>query len=523
MLDGVLVGGGHNNLVAGIYLARAGWKVAIFEREHQIGGCLRTEEVTAPGFRHDLLSGFHNLIFLSPAYRQLRADLEQHGLTYIRAEIPSASLFPDGETACLYGDLERTQASVGRHSAADACACKELFSIWRQVRDGLAGILSSPPPSLSGALKALGIRSSLGPRGTMQLLRMLLLSPRDLAAYWFENPRVRAWFVPKARHTDAGPETAGGGVAAWLYMCLGMDPQAGIATPAGGANRLPQALAGLFRSLGGQIHTGQEVRRIVVRRGTAAGVQLSDGTVVEAGRAVIASLAPTRLFLELVGSDRLPPEFVSMVLKYRYGLSLLKIDLALGDRPEWIGGHETAQAAAIHLAPSVDHVSQAYNEALRGYLPREPLVVVGQHSVLDPDRAPPGKHVLWILARPVPYEVKGDAAGQIAGQAWDRIKEAYADRVIEILSRYCPNLKQDMLGRHVLSPVDLERLNPNLVRGDIGSGSFHLDQALLFRPLPGWSRYRTPIRRLYLTGAATHPGPGIIGNSGYALARMLTR
>ncbi|MDI6893114.1 MAG: NAD(P)/FAD-dependent oxidoreductase [Bacillota bacterium] len=523
MPDGILIGGGHNNLITGIYLARAGWKVAIFERDHQIGGCLRTDEATLPGFRHDVLAGFHNLIFLSPAYRELRGELEQHGLKYIRARIPSASLFPDGETIYLYGDVEATRASIARYSRADAEACRELFATYSRVRDSLAGVLSSPPPSLPAALKALGIRSSLGPRGNMQFLRMLLLPPRDFAAYWFENPRVQAWFVPKARHTDAGPETVGGALAGWLYMCLGMDPEAGLATPAGGGNRLAQALAGLFRSLGGEIHTGREVKKIVVRRGAAAGVQLEDGTAVEARRAVIAGLAPTRLFLELVGADRLPAGFVPLVMKYRYGLSLMKIDLALAARPEWIGSPELERAAAIHLAPSVDHASLAYNEGLRGYLPREPLLVVGQHSALDPGRAPPGKCVLWVLARPAPYQVRGDAAGQIRGQAWDRIKESYADRIIDILSRYCPNLKGQILGRRVLSPLDMERLNPNLVHGDTGSGSLHLDQALLFRPFPGWSRYRTPIRRLYLTGAATHPGPGVMGNSGYALARMLTR
>lgn len=441
MQDAVLIGAGHNNLIAGIYLARAGWKVAIFERDHHIGGCLRTDEDTVPGFLHDILAGFHNLIFLSPAYRDLKGNLEHHGLKYIRAQIASASLFPDGQTICLHANLEATRASIGRYSRADAEACRELFAIYGRVRDSLAGVLSSPPPSLPAALAALGLRSSLGPRGSMQFLRMVLLPPRDFAIYWFENPRVQAWFVPKARHTDAGPETTWGGFAAWLYMCLAMDPEAGMAVPAGGANRLAQALAGLFRSLGGEIHTSREVKKIVVRRGAAVGVQLEDGTVVEARRAVVASLAPTRLFLELVGADRLPPGFVP----------------------------------------------------------------------------------LWVMARPAPYEVKGDAAGHIAGQARDQIKEYYADRIVNILSRYCPNLKEQILGRRVLSPLDLERLNPNLVRGDIGAGSFDLDQALIFRPFPGWSRYRTPIRRLYLCGAATHPGPGIIGNSGYALARMLTR
>ncbi|MDI6823132.1 MAG: NAD(P)/FAD-dependent oxidoreductase [Bacillota bacterium] len=521
MFDAVLIGGGHNNLVAGTYLARAGWKVAIFERNAQIGGCLRTDEVTQPGFRHDLLAGFHNLIFLSPAYHELREQLEQQGLKYVRAEIPSASLFPGGEVICLHADLEATQASVGARSRADAQACGRLYAIYRQVRHALAVALSSPPPSLNTALKAMGIRASLGPRGTMQFLRMLFASTRDVAAYWFENPKVQAWFVPQARHTDAGPDTAGGGLAAWLYMCLAMDREAGTAIPAGGGQRLAEALARVFRSLGGEIHAGQEVKKIVVRRGTAQGVQLADGTVVEARRAVIASLAPTRLFLDLVGSEQLPPEFVFMVRKYRYGTSLLKMDLALGREPEWIGGQELSQAGVIHLTPSVDHMAQAYDEALRGYLPREPLLVVGQPTAVDPDRAPPGKHILWILVRSAPYELKGDAADRIPGRAWDQIKERYADRVIEILTHYCPNLKQELLARHVLSPPDLERLNPNLVLGDAGAGSFHLDQAFVFRPFPGWSRYRTPIRRLYLTGAATHPGPGVMGNSGFAVARLL--
>jgi phytoene dehydrogenase-like protein len=522
LYDAILIGAGHHNLVAAGYLARAGWKVAIFEREQRAGGCLLTAPVTLPGFHHDLMPSFVHLLFLSPAYREFRREWERLGLTLRRAALPAASLFPDGDSVLLCDRLPATLASIGRHSKSDAESCRRLYLTYRQVREGLAGILGSPPPSVATAWRALRIRALLGPRGTAEFLRLALLSPRHLAGERFEHPRVRAWLIHlAARLGGAGPDTPGSALAALLYLGMAMDSAAGLAIPEGGMAVLAGVMADHLRSLGGEIHLGREVTRVVVRRRTARGVQLGDGTIVEARRAVIAGVSPTRLFLQMVGPEHLPPAFLSLASRYRYGLSLFRIELALSARPQWSGGESCQSAALLHIAPSIVDLARAHHEATHHHLPAAPGVAVGQPTVLDPRRAPPGKHILWITANPVPYAIQGDAAGAIAGRSWDQVKEAYADRVIGLLRPYCPELEGLIEARHVLSPVDLERLNPNLVRGDPAAGSFEPDQAFIFRPLAGWSRYSTPIRRLYLCGASTHPGPGVTGASGYALARML--
>ena len=522
MYDAILIGAGHHNLVAASYLARAGWKVAIFEREQHAGGCLLTAPVTLPGFQHDLMPCFVHLLFLSPAYREFKGDWERHGLAFRRAAVPAASLFPDGDGVLLCARLPATLASIGRHSKADAESCRRLYQTYRQVRGQLAGIMGAPPPSAATAWRALRIRALLGPRGAAQFLRLALLSPRHLAGECFEHPRVQAWLIHlAARLGGAGPDTPGSALAAWLYLGMAMDSAAGIAVPEGGMAALAGAMSGHLQALGGEIHLGRDVARVVVRRRTAVAVQLADGTSVEARRAVIAGLSPTRLFLQLVGVEHLPREFVTLVSRYRYGRSIFRIELALSAWPRWSGDDDCQSAALLHIAPSIADLARAHHEATHDHLPAAPAVAVGQPTVLDPRRAPPGKHILWVTANPAPYVIRGDAAGVIAGQSWDQVKEAYADRVISLLRPYCPGLEGLIEARHVLSPADLERLNPNLVQGDPAAGSFEPDQAFIFRPLAGWSRYRTPIRRLYLNGASTHPGPGVTGASGHALAKML--
>ncbi|MDI6823301.1 MAG: NAD(P)/FAD-dependent oxidoreductase [Bacillota bacterium] len=520
MHDAVLIGSGHNNLVAGVLLARAGWKVVVFEQADEVGGAVRTAELGPPGFRYDAFSSNHTLIFLSPFYHQTRDDLEQHGLYYLPYPIPIASVFPDGKSVRLYPDLERTLDSLGEQSANDARGWKKLYEMYQAGRELFTTLFSSAMPSFAAMQALIGRRLRLGPRGNMEFMQMLTLPARAFADEYFETDYAKSWFVQWALHLPHSPESAGGGAFAWVVMAATQDPQVGLRVPRGGSGGLTQALASLLRSLGGEIHTGSRVTRVIVRRKTAWGVVLDDGTEVPSARAVIACTSPTKLFLDLVGADNLPAEFVGRLQRYRYGLPVLKIDYALSGPPTWKAGEEIARAGIVHLSSGVDAMSLAYNQALRGYLPREPLIILSQPTVADPARAPEGKHILWVIVR-VPHVVKGDAAHRIKPRPWRHLKERFADRVTDIIESFTPGLKQLILARHVFSPEDLERANPNLIRGDIGCGSVEFDQSYVFRPLPGWSRYATPIRRLYLTGAATHPGPGIHGMSGYALARTL--
>jgi len=216
-----------------------------------------------------------------------------------------------------------------------------------------------------------------------------------------------------------------------------------------------------------------------------------------------------------------PPPAAQRLAKMRPGPATMMIHLALSDLPAWSAGAELRKFAYVHLAPSYAAMAKAYTEALDGLLPAEPGLVVGQPTAIDPSRAPAGQHVLWVQVRVLPSRIRGDATGTIAGTDWDSAKDAYADRVIGIIERYAPGFSATILDRAVLSPADLERENPNLVDGDSIGGSHHLDQNFLFRPAFGWSRYRTPIDRLYMVGASTWPGAGTSAASGFMLAKML--
>ncbi len=520
MHDAVLVGSGHNNLVAGVVLAQAGWKVAVYERADEPGGAVGTDTNSIPGYRLDAFSNTHVLIFLSRFYHEMKDDLARHGLKYLRYEANIVSLFPDKTAVCQFPDLEGTLDDLGRLSADDAAGWEKLYGLYRDARDAFSTLFSGPIPSLASMEALAGARLRFGPRGNMEFTQLLTMSGRSFAERHFRSEKAKAWFLPYGLHPPLAPESAGAGVFAWVGLAVAQDPDYGLAIPAGGSGSLSAALVSLLRSLGGEVHCGVPVARIIVRGKTAKAIELEDGTQVEAGRAIIAGLAPTKLFGELIEPEALPADSMAKLRHYRYGAPRVKIDYALSRPPSWEAGDGARKAGLVHISPSVDAMSQAANQVVRGYLPGEPLLIVAQPSIIDPSRAPEGKHTLWVLTS-VPYEVKGDSAGKIGKRPWLHMKERFADRVGDIIERYAPGFKESVLARHVMSPEDLEAANPNLVRGDISTGSTEFDQSYIFRPIPGWSRYATPISRLYLCGAGTHPGPGVHGMSGWALANML--
>jgi len=296
------------------------------------------------------------------------------------------------------------------------------------------------------------------------------------------------------------------------------DQAFGMALGRGGADVIVSALIRSITAAGGEVRLGAPVQSIALDAGAAKGVVLASGERIDATRAVIANLHPRVLFGNLVSA---PSPAAQRLARLRPGPATMMIHLALSDLPEWSAGAELRQFAYVHLAPSLAAMAKTYTDALDGLLPAEPALVVGQPTAVDPSRAPPGRHVLWVQVRVLPLHVRGDAAGSIGGTQWNEIKEAYADRVIGIIERYAPGFTTKILARAVHSPDDLERDNPNLVGGDSLSGSHHLDQNFFFRPAFGWSRYRTPIDHLYMVGASTWPGAGTNPGSGFMLAKSL--
>ena len=320
-------------------------------------------------------------------------------------------------------------------------------------------------------------------------------------------------------HLDVAPDIAGGAVFPYLESMA--NQSFGMVIGKGGADTMIRALDKLLTTAGGKIFTDSEVAEIVTSGGKATGVRLSSGETHTATKAVIAGVAPRALSGRLLPKGSGDPAFDAAMKKFRYAPGTMMIHLALEDLPDWRAGAELRQFAYVHLAPSLDAMARTYQQAVAGLLPDQPVLVVGQPTAIDPSRAPPGKHVLWVQVRMLPAKIKGDAAGEIAPEHWDQVKERYAERVLDIIESYAPGLRTKILGRSVFSPIDLERENPNLVGGDQLCGSHHLSQNFLFRPARGFARWNTPIDKLHMIGAATWPGAGTGAGSGFLLAQEL--
>ncbi|MHB1627152.1 MAG: phytoene desaturase family protein [Bacilli bacterium] len=517
--DAIIIGSGHNGLACALMLARAGWKVLVLERAQRPGGAAQTDEVTLPGFHHDLYATNIGLFLGSPIYREFGSQLHASGLEIVSSDHPFCSVFPDGDAVRVYQDADRTLAEFERQSPSDAQAWQELLRYFNDVSPHLLPFLQLPMPSWALARQAYRAYRVLGRKKWLELVQLMLKSPRQFTESWFTSEKVRATFIPWAFHLDFGPDVAGGALFPFLEAPL--DHMNGMALAKGGVGHLIASMVTVLSKSAGQVMLGRGVDKIIVQHGRATGVELEGGEKLYAKRAVVANIAPGQLIRRLLPVESLPSSYVQKIREFRYGPGTMMIHLALDGPLDWRAGRECAQFCYVHIAPYVEDVAQTYTDAQNGVLPASPMLVVGQQSAVDKSRAPEGKHTLWIQVRAVPSSARADALAEILPATWQDMKERYADRVIGKIAQYAPNILDKTLARSVLSPEDLERNNPNLVGGDSISGSHHLDQNYIFRPAPGWSRYNTPIAGLFLVGAATWPGGGLNATSGYLLAKQL--
>ena len=525
--DAVFVGAGVNSLVGAALLAQAGWGVCVLERAEVPGGCIRTSsDLTLPGFTHELMACWHPLFTGSAAYAELRGSLDARGVEYLNTDLPTAMRCADGNSAFVWTDMDAQVAELERYARGDGEAWRAMFDAVMANAPLTFGLLGTELWSAAGARLALGAQRRLGRRGVLEFSGGALASARDFLTSTFASEQARGLLAPWVLHTGLGPDQAVSGFMAQVIACalqLG-----GMPVPRGGGIRLVDALAGIVLDAGGEVRTGADVERIEIAAGRARGVRLAGGERVGASRAVIASVTPGALYGRLLDPGRVPEAVAAAARRFRHGRGEMQIHLALGEPPRWRGDRaaELARTPIVHLTPGLDGVSRAVNEAERGLLPAEATIVAGQPCALDPGRAPPGSSILWIQLQELPAgPVRGDAAGEIdtATGAWtDELREAYADRICARLGDAIENLGAATLARVVLSPADLERLNVNLVGGDIYGGSCALDQNLVWRPFPQAPGHRTAIDGLWHIGASTHPGPGLGAGSGYLVAKTLT-
>ena len=518
--DAVIIGAGHNGLATGVILAKAGWSVLVLERNSEPGGAVQTAEVTLPGYRHDLFAANLNLFAGSPFYSEFGEELHEHGLEFAPTSKPFSSIFPDGRFLGISTDKNETIEAIGRISGADAESWKKLEADFTASAPHMFSLLGDQLPSVSALRHMLAGARSLGWSWPGHVTRLALQSTREFAEEHFESPEMQSLYAVWGMHLDYSPEVSGG--ALFPYLETFADAANGMVLGKGGARSMIDALASLFRAHGGEIRLDSPVSRVLIQGKKASGVVLESGETVRAQKAVIANLTPKQLFGDLVPADHLDEAFNTKVANFRHGPGTMMIHLAMSDLPPW-SNPSAREYAYVHIAPYLEDMSLAYQQASSGMLPTAPALVVGQPTAVDPSRAPDGKHVLWVQVRVLPARVKGDAAGAIRGTDWELIKDDYADRVMNIIESYAPGTISHVLGRHVLSPLDLERANPNLIGGDSLGGSHHLMQHFFLRPFPGWTRYRTPIRGLYMCGASTWPGAGVGAGSGYLLGKMLTK
>jgi len=517
--DAIVVGAGHNGLAAAIHLAAKGWKVGVFERNATAGGAVQTRELTLPGFRHDVFAMNLSLFAGSPFVAAYGAALARHGLAFVSAPDTFSTSFPDGSWFGVSADLETTAARADALNAADGRRWREMVAAFADEAAHIFGVLGAPMPSFALAKVLYKAWRAEGLAWLLDTFRLAVSSPRDFLDRNFQNEKIKATIGAWGMHLDFPPDIAGG--ALFPYLEAMANQSFGMALGKGGADVMIRAMTGLLAELGGELHLAAEVARIDVSGGRAGGMSLADGRSFLARRAVIANVGPRLLFGKLLSEGSGKPDVDRRMRLFRHGPGTMMIHLAMDALPDWRADAALKRFAYVHLAPDFATMSKAYSEALAGLLPAEPVVVVGQPTAVDPSRAPPDRHVLWLQIRMLPAEAKGDAAGKIAPGDWDDIKELYADRAIAILERHAPGASQKILARAVLSPKDLERENPNLIGGDSIAGSHHLDQFFLFRPIPGWSRYSVPVQNLYMVGASTWPGAGLGAGSGFILAKML--
>lgn len=516
--DAVIIGAGHNGLAVAAGLAKKGWKVAVFEAADQPGGAVKTRPVTLPGFQHDM--GAMNLsLFAGSAFHKTHAaELAEYGLGFVPAKHCFASLFPDGRWLGVSTDLALTRARIAGFSNRDAAAFEALLGQFGAEAELIFSVLGSEMRPARLARLGWKIWRAKGTGFLLRLLRLFLQSPRQFLDSHFENPQLKACFAAWGMHLDFPPDQSGG--ALFPYLETMANQAFGMVIGKGGAACMIEALSGMITARGGTIECGVEVTEIVTRQGKATGVRLADGRLVEARRAVIANIHPRHLTGRLLPAGSGNAEFDRTLADFAPAPGTMMLHLALDSLPNWRAA-ELKQFAYVHLAPSMEMMSLAYQQAKAGLLPAEPVLVVGQPTVLDPGRAPAGKHILWVQVRMVPARIKGDAAGQIKSTDWEEAKQEMAERVLELLARHAPGLHGQILGQYVVSPADLEADNRNLIGGDQITGSHHLAQNFLYRPAAGWPAGSTPVKGLYMVGAGVWPGAGVgAGSAAILLDRL---
>ncbi len=518
--DAIVIGGGHNGLVAAAYLGRAGQRVLVLERRHLVGGAAVTEEVF-PGFKFTVCSYVCSLL-RPEIIRDL--NLPAHGYQIIPVESTLTPL-PDGRYLYRGADPEENRREISKFSKRDAEAYPRFGQLMVKIARFIKPQLGMTPPDLTSLspgnlrkmLELWGHVADLDDDTLYTFARLLTMSSADYLDEWFETDALKGTMCASGIiGTFLGPRSPGtayvlihhymgevdGAFRAWGFV-------------KGGMGMVSESIAGAARSHGVDIRTNAEVRRILVRDGRAFGVELANGERIPA-KVVVSGADPKRTFLRMVERSDLPPDFVRGIEHFNIEGSSAKVNLALREPPDFscMPGYGPHLQGAVSFSPSVEYIERAYEDAKYGDFSRHPYIDMMVPSAIDPSLAPPGQHVVSCFVQYAPYSRR---------KGWgDDGREALGDTVVETLAEYAPNLPKAILHRQVLTPADLER-EIGLTGGNIFHGELTVNQLFFLRPVPGWAQYRTPIQNLYLCGSGAHPGGGVMGAPGYNAAREILK
>jgi phytoene dehydrogenase-like protein len=520
--DAIIVGGGHNGLVTAAYLAKAGRKVLVLERREFVGGCSVTEEVW-PGYRVSTAAYLTSLLS-EKVIRDL--DLERFGYRVDAKDPAFFSPFPDGRTMFMWQDGKRTLEEIAKFSKRDA----ERLPAYEAYLERLAVVVESlllttppefPPQGLGDFaewLKIMGRLKGLSRQEAVGLVKIFTQSAADLLDDWFESPELKVTLATDGVIGANGGPRSPGTAYILLHHCMG-----GVAGKRGlwgfvrgGMGAVSEAIAASARSHGAEIRLNAPVSRILVKDGQVEGVVLEGGEEITARR-VGSNLDPKVTFLKLLEERELPGDFVAQIRRYRSEGTSCKINLALSGLPEFRvlpGAPGPQHRATMHICPSMDYVERAWDDAKYGRPSERPLLEMTIPTMYDPSLAPEGRHIMGIFLQYAPYTLRESN--------WDEQREPFYQRVLGVIEEYCPNIRDIIVEKQVLTPLDLER-RFGITGGNIFHGEMSVDQMFVMRPLAGWARYRTPVKGLYLCGSGAHPGGGVMGAPGHNAAREMLK